>query len=54
MRYSAFDGFPRLLNGKADAQVICIDPTLVKHGNVTMLTELTPNLGDERSQAAAV
>ena len=38
MRCSAFDGFPCLLNGKADAQVICIDPTLAKHHNVTMLT----------------
>jgi choline dehydrogenase-like flavoprotein len=38
MRCSAFDGFPCLLNGKADAQVICIDPMLSKHANVTMLT----------------
>ena len=38
MRCSAFDGFPCLLNGKADAQVVCIDPMLAKHDNVTMLT----------------
>ena len=38
IRCSAFDGFPCLLNGKADAQVICIDPMLAKHDNVTMLT----------------
>src|SRR6185312_6761690 len=38
MRCTAFDGFPCLLNGKADAQVICIDPTLAKHDNVTLLT----------------
>lgn len=38
MRCSYFDGFPCLLNGKADAQVICIDPMLAKHDNVTMLT----------------
>jgi choline dehydrogenase-like flavoprotein len=38
MRCTAFDGFPRLLNGKADAQVICIDPMLAKYDNVTMLT----------------
>ena len=38
MRCSAFDGFPCLLNGKADAQVICIDPMLAKYDNVTMLT----------------
>ncbi|HVA14509.1 MAG TPA: GMC family oxidoreductase [Stellaceae bacterium] len=38
MRCSAFDGFPCLLNGKADAQVICIDPMLAAHDHVTMLT----------------
>ncbi len=38
IRCSAFDGFPCLLNGKADAQVICIDPTLRRHDNVTLLT----------------
>ena len=39
MRCDAFDGFPCLLNGKADAQVICIDPTLARFKNVTLLTE---------------
>jgi choline dehydrogenase-like flavoprotein len=38
MRCSAFDGFPCLLNGKADAQVVCIDPMLAAHDNVTLLT----------------
>ena len=38
IRCSYFDGFPCLLNGKADAQVICIDPMLAKHDNVTLLT----------------
>ena len=38
MRCSAFDGFPCLLNGKADAQVICIDPMLAAHEDVTLLT----------------
>ena len=38
IRCDAFDGFPCLLNGKADAQVICIDPTLACHPNVTLLT----------------
>ena len=28
IRCDAFDGFPCLLNGKADAQVICVDPAL--------------------------
>lgn len=40
IRCSAFDGFPCLLNGKADAQVICIDPMLAKHDNVTLLTNV--------------
>jgi choline dehydrogenase-like flavoprotein len=38
IRCDAFDGFPCLLNGKADAQVICIDPTLAAHPNVTLMT----------------
>jgi choline dehydrogenase-like flavoprotein len=38
IRCSAFDGFPCLLNGKADAQVVCVDPTLKLHPNVTLLT----------------
>ncbi|WP_245427917.1 GMC oxidoreductase [Roseiarcus fermentans] len=38
IRCTAFDGFPCLLNGKADAQVICIDPMLAKHDNVTLMT----------------
>src|SRR5665213_1416378 len=38
IKCDAFDGFPCLLNGKADAQVICIDPVLKAYPNVTMLT----------------
>jgi choline dehydrogenase-like flavoprotein len=38
IRCDAFDGFPCLLNGKADAQVICVDPTLKMHPNMTLLT----------------
>ena len=43
IRCSYFDGFPCLLNAKADAQVMCIDPMLAAHGpgtlgNVTLLT----------------
>ncbi|WP_043833733.1 GMC oxidoreductase [Muricoccus aerilatus] len=37
IRCDAFDGFPCLTNGKADAQIICIDPAL-RHPNVTLLT----------------
>jgi Choline dehydrogenase and related flavoproteins len=38
IRCDAFDGFPCLLNGKADAQVICVDPALQAHSNLTLLT----------------
>ena len=38
IRCDAFDGFPCLLNGKADAQVICVDPALKSHPNLTLLT----------------
>jgi choline dehydrogenase-like flavoprotein len=38
IRCDAFDGFPCLLNGKADAQVICVDPALAAHRNLSLLT----------------
>ncbi len=38
IKCDAFDGFPCLLNGKADAQVVCVDPMLAAHDNVTLLT----------------
>ena len=38
IRCDAFDGFPCLLNGKADAQVICVDPALKAYPNLTLLT----------------
>jgi len=38
IRCDAFDGFPCPLNGKADAQVVCVDPTLALHPNLTLLT----------------
>jgi choline dehydrogenase-like flavoprotein len=38
IRCNAFDGFPCLLNGKADAQVICVDPALAAHSNLALLT----------------
>jgi choline dehydrogenase-like flavoprotein len=38
IRCDAFDGFPCLLNGKADAQVMSVDPTLAAHDNVVLLT----------------
>ena len=38
IRCDAFDGFPCLLNGKADAEVMCIHPLLARHPNFTLLT----------------
>ncbi len=37
IRCSAFDGFPCMVNGKADAHIICMEPALT-HPNVTLLT----------------
>jgi choline dehydrogenase-like flavoprotein len=37
VRCDAFDGFPCLVRGKADAQVICVEPAL-RHPNVTLRT----------------
>jgi choline dehydrogenase-like flavoprotein len=38
IRCAAFDGFPCLLNGKADAQVVCVDPALAAYPNFSLLT----------------
>ena len=38
IRCNAFDGYPCLTNGKADAQVICVDPALLAHPNLTLMT----------------
>ena len=37
IRCGAYDGFPCLTNGKADAQIICVDPA-IESSNVTLLT----------------
>lgn len=37
LRCDPFDGFPSLTNGKSDAQVICVDPALAAHDNLTLL-----------------
>lgn len=37
IRCDAFDGYPCMVNGKADAQVICVEPAL-QHPNVTLIT----------------
>ncbi len=59
MRCSYFDGFPCLLNGKADAQVVCIDPMLAAYDNVTLLTgayasRLATDAGGRRVKAVHV
>jgi choline dehydrogenase-like flavoprotein len=38
IRCDAFDGYPCLTNGKADAQVICVDTALKNHTNLTLKT----------------
>jgi choline dehydrogenase-like flavoprotein len=38
IRCDAFDGFPCAINAKADAQVICVDPTRAAWPNFTLLT----------------
>jgi choline dehydrogenase-like flavoprotein len=38
IRCDTFDGFPCLLNGKADAQVVCVDPALAAYPNLTLRT----------------
>jgi choline dehydrogenase-like flavoprotein len=37
VRCTTCDGFPCLVNGKADAQPVCVEPAL-RHDNVTLLT----------------
>jgi choline dehydrogenase-like flavoprotein len=39
IRCDAFDGYPCATNGKADAQIICVDPALSAHPNLTLWTE---------------
>lgn len=39
IRCNAFDGYPCLTNGKADAQIICVDPTIAAYPNVTLMTD---------------
>jgi choline dehydrogenase-like flavoprotein len=38
IRCATFDGYPCLVNGKSDAQVICVDPALRAHPNLRLLT----------------
>jgi len=38
VRCDAFDGYPCATNGKADAQVMAVDPALRDHDNLTLMT----------------
>ncbi|MEO8746573.1 MAG: GMC family oxidoreductase [Rhodanobacter sp.] len=38
IRTPYFDGYPSPINGKADAQVMCVDPALQAYPNLTLLT----------------
>ena len=38
LRCDPFDGYPSLTNGKADAQVVSVDPALKAYPNLTLLT----------------
>jgi choline dehydrogenase-like flavoprotein len=38
IRCDAFDGYPCATNGKADAQIICVDPALAAHPNLVLWT----------------
>jgi choline dehydrogenase-like flavoprotein len=59
IRCDAFDGFPCALDAKADAQVVCVDPMLEAHSNVTLLTgalvtKLETSEGGRRVSAVCV
>ena len=45
IRCNAFDGYPCLTNGKADAQIICVDPALARASE--------PDPADERLRRAS-
>ncbi|HKV65182.1 MAG TPA: NAD(P)-binding protein, partial [Rhodanobacteraceae bacterium] len=38
IRCGAFDGYPCPTNGKADAEIMCVNPMLAAYPNVTLLT----------------
>jgi choline dehydrogenase-like flavoprotein len=59
IRCNAFDGYPCLTNGKADAQIICVDPAVEAHPNLTLLThayvdKLTTDAGGRRISGVEV
>ncbi|MGH6680097.1 MAG: FAD-binding protein, partial [Bradyrhizobium sp.] len=59
LRCDPFDGYPSLTNGKADAQIVCIDPTLARYPNVELLRNayverLNTDAGDGQIASAEV
>ena len=38
LRCDPFDGYPSLTNGKADAQIVCVDPALKAYPNLELMT----------------
>lgn len=50
LRCDPFDGYPSLTNGKSDAQIICVDPALKAHPDLTLLTNAyVESLATDRS-----
>jgi choline dehydrogenase-like flavoprotein len=39
IRCNRVDGFPCMVNGKADSQVVCVDPALAAHPNLELVTD---------------
>ena len=39
IRCNRVDGFPCLVDGKADSQVVCVDPALAAHPNLELATD---------------
>ena len=39
IRCNTCDGYPCLIHAKSDAEMMCIEPTLRMHDNVTLLTK---------------
>jgi choline dehydrogenase-like flavoprotein len=54
IRCNAFDGFPCAINAKADAQVICVDPTRAAFPNFTLLTNAYVDRLETNASGSAV
>ena len=53
IRCNRVDGFPCLVNGKADAQVVCVDPAVEQHPNLTLMTNARVEAPRDRRRGAA-